>query len=194
RSGGEEMRWLLRRGSQGGGGPDDREQAARGNEVRNPLPHSHEGSAQRDRIAKSNDPGVVCDGEELRALFKPGRRVRRDPRVHETEINLPMTQIHQLQRALLLIEQGRHEMAATELRGHLVEEPNDGFAQALLAICLLEQKQIKEAEAAAHDAIGCAPDLAFSHYALARVLSERNRNDEALKAIFEAIRLEPTDA
>jgi tetratricopeptide (TPR) repeat protein len=100
----------------------------------------------------------------------------------------------QMQRGLLLMEQGRHEMAEQEMRQHLVQEPNDGFAHALLALCLLEQKRLKEAEEASHSAIGSEPDSAFSHYALARVLSERNRDDEALHAIEEAIRLDPTDA
>lgn len=105
-----------------------------------------------------------------------------------------MTQTFQLQRALVLIEQGRHEMAEKEVRQHLVEEPNDGFAHALLSLCLLEQKRLQEAESAAHESIGNDPDLAFSHYALARVLLQRNREVEALNAIDEAIRLEPTDA
>jgi tetratricopeptide (TPR) repeat protein len=100
----------------------------------------------------------------------------------------------QLQRALVLHEQGRHELAEKELRQHLAAEPTDGFAHALLAVSLLEQEQREAAEQAARDAIGHAPDLAFAHYAHARVLSDRNRDDEAVAAIHEAIRLEPTDA
>lgn len=100
----------------------------------------------------------------------------------------------QLQRALVLHEQGRHDLAEKELRQHLVAEPNDGFAQALLAIALIEQERRDEAEQTAIEAIGHAPDMAFAHYALARVLSDRNRTDEAIDSIREAIRLEPTDA
>lgn len=105
-----------------------------------------------------------------------------------------MNQSPQLQRALVLHQQGRHDLAEKELRQHLASEPNDGFAHALLAISLLEQEQLKEAEQSAREAIGAAPDLAFAHYALARVLSHRNRDAEAATAIQEAIRLEPTDA
>jgi Tfp pilus assembly protein PilF len=105
-----------------------------------------------------------------------------------------MNQSPQLQRALVLHQQGRHDLAEKELRQHLATEPNDGFAHALLAISLLEQEQLKDAEQSAREAIGAAPDLAFVHYALARVLSHRNRDAEAVTAIQEAIRLEPTDA
>lgn len=99
----------------------------------------------------------------------------------------------QLQRSLVLYQQGRHELAEKELRQHLATEPNDGFALALLAICLLEQQKRDSAERTAREAIGHAPDLAFAHYALARVLSDRHRADEAAAAVQEAIRLEPTD-
>jgi tetratricopeptide (TPR) repeat protein len=99
-----------------------------------------------------------------------------------------------LQRALVLNQQGRHDLAEKELRQHLASEPNDGFAHGLLAISCLEQERLKEAEQSAREAIGNAPDFAFTHYALARVLSSRNREDEAVTAIQEAIRLEPTDA
>lgn len=105
-----------------------------------------------------------------------------------------MNQSPQLQRALVLHQQGRHDLAEKELRQHLASEPNDGFAQALLAISSLEQDRLDEAEQSARTAIGAAPDFAFTHYALARVLSKRNREDEARAAIQEAIRLEPTDA
>lgn len=100
----------------------------------------------------------------------------------------------QLQRALVLHQQGRHDLAEKELRQHLVQEPNDGFGHAMLAISLLELERIEEADQAAREALGNAPDMAFAHYALARVLSARNREDEAGLAIQEAIRLEPTDA
>jgi hypothetical protein len=59
---------------------------------------------------------------------------------------------------------------------------------------MLEQERRDEAEQTAKESIAALPDLAFTHYALARVLSDRNREDEAAAAIAEAIRLEPTDA
>ena len=99
-----------------------------------------------------------------------------------------------MQRALVLHQQGRHDLAEKELQQHLAQWPSDGFAHAMLAISLLEQERLDPAEQAAREAIGNAPDMAFVHYAMARVLSARNREDEAVMAIQEAIRLEPTDA
>lgn len=100
----------------------------------------------------------------------------------------------QLQRALVLQEQGRHELAEQALRQHLVQSPSDGFGHALLAISLLEQERLDDAAACARDAVANAPDQAFPHYALARVFWNQNREAEAATAIQEAIRLEPTDA
>lgn len=105
-----------------------------------------------------------------------------------------MDQSPQLQRALVLHQQGRHDLAEKELRQHLATVPTDGFALGLLAISCLEQERLDEAEQSAREAIGHAPDFAFAHYAMARVLSQRNREAEAVTAIQEAIRLEPTDA
>ncbi len=99
-----------------------------------------------------------------------------------------------LQRAMVLQQQGRHQLAENELRQHLAAAPEDGFAMAVLAISLAEQERREEAEITARTAIGHAPDMPFCHYALARILTDRQRLDDALTAIREAIRLEPTDA
>ena len=99
-----------------------------------------------------------------------------------------------LQRALLLQEQHRHDLAEKEFRLHLASDPTDGFALAALAGSLLELERRDDAEAAAREAIGLVPDMAFAHYVMARVMSDRNRTPEALAAILEAIRLEPQDA
>jgi tetratricopeptide (TPR) repeat protein len=99
-----------------------------------------------------------------------------------------------LQRAVLLIQQSRHELAEGELRQSLATEPDDPYAHALMALCLAQREQFKEATAEAEQAIHLGPDFSFAHYAMARVMHRRNREDEALAAIHEAIRLEPFDA
>lgn len=104
-----------------------------------------------------------------------------------------MTQPH-LQRALVLFEQGRGELAEPELRGALSADPNQPLAHALLALCLAEQKKFAEATAEAKTAIHLAPELASAHYAHARVLQQRNRLAEALAAVEVAILLDPVDA
>lgn len=97
-------------------------------------------------------------------------------------------------RASMLMEQNRHALAAEELQGHLATEPNDPYAHSLLALCLAEAEDFKEATRHAEEAIRIAPDFAFAHYAAACVLIERNRFKEAITAINEAIRLDPEDA
>jgi tetratricopeptide (TPR) repeat protein len=98
-----------------------------------------------------------------------------------------------LQRALLLHEQGRYELAEEQLRQSLAQEPHDAYAHALLALCLKERELFKDATAEAQQAIHLAPDFAFAHYALAVVWMARNFQADALNAINEAIRLDATD-
>lgn len=98
-----------------------------------------------------------------------------------------------LQRAQLLMQQRRYELAIEQLQLALVEPENRNLAHAYLALCLVEREQFNEAEHHARQAIAEAPDESFSMYALACVLSARNRLDEADAAIREAIQLEPTD-
>jgi len=99
----------------------------------------------------------------------------------------------QLQRAQMLLSQGRTEMAETELRQVLVTDPNDAFAHTLLAACLLDQKQYDEATEEAGQAIHLSPDEAFAHYMMGQVMYHRNRFDEAQQAAESAIALDPYD-
>jgi tetratricopeptide (TPR) repeat protein len=99
-----------------------------------------------------------------------------------------------LQRALLLYQQSRFELAEPELRQALAADPDDAYAHALLALCLAHREQFDEATQEARQAIHLAPDFAFAHYAMANVLQDRRRYDEAIAAISEALRLEPEDA
>jgi tetratricopeptide (TPR) repeat protein len=100
----------------------------------------------------------------------------------------------QLQRALLLFEQNRYEMAEAELRQVLVMDPHDPYAHAILALCLAHRDQVNEATEEARQAIHVAPDFAFAHYALAWTLHQRHRGSEALAAVREAVRLDPENA
>ena len=99
-----------------------------------------------------------------------------------------------LQRALLLFDQGRLELAERELRLALAAEPAAPHARALLALCLLQREDYAGATAEAEGAVGLAPDFPFAHYVLGRVFLGRNRPREALAAATEAVRLDPTDA
>lgn len=98
------------------------------------------------------------------------------------------------QRALLLYQQRRYDLAEQELRQLFTAEPSHAFGHAILAMCLSDLKRFDEATREAHQAIHLAPDFPVAHYALAYVLYDRNRLQEAQIAIEEAIRLEPDDA
>ncbi len=98
-----------------------------------------------------------------------------------------------LQRAQLLYDQSRYDLAEQELRQALAQEPHEPFAHALLALTLSERGDFRAATEAARQAINLAPDSPFNHYAMAAVLIRRDRFDEAHTAIQEAIRLDPSD-
>lgn len=95
-----------------------------------------------------------------------------------------------LQRAILLFQQSRPEMAEAELRQSLAADPHDAYAHALLALCLAKCEQFKEATEEAQQAVHFSPDFPFAHYALAHVWHDRNHNDEALASVHEALRLD----
>ena len=98
-------------------------------------------------------------------------------------------------RIQLLLAQSRYDMAERDLRSLLAEEPRDATALALLALCLLHDRdRMVEATTTAEQAIGFAPDEPLGHYALAVSLLRRNRNSEAESAIQESLRLDPHDA
>jgi tetratricopeptide (TPR) repeat protein len=98
-----------------------------------------------------------------------------------------------LQRALVLYEQGRNELAEQELRQELATDTESPLAHAVLALCLSRLERFDEATAEARAAIHAAPDLPLAHYAHASVLHDRHRLPEALAATREAIRLDPSE-
>src|SRR5262245_4167204 len=98
-----------------------------------------------------------------------------------------------LQRAEVLLQQNRYDLAEKELRQAIAMEPNEALAYSYLAGCLAERKEWLPATQAAQQGVGLDPASGYSHYALARVLSDRHLNKEARASIDEAIRLEPYD-
>ncbi|MCO5168121.1 MAG: tetratricopeptide repeat protein [Planctomycetes bacterium] len=99
-----------------------------------------------------------------------------------------------LARAHLLLTQGRHAQAESEVRAALAADPHDAGAHALLAFSLLGQERRDEAQRAAEAAIGAAPDASLGHTALALVLLDRRDHEGAARAALEAVRLDPDDA
>jgi len=99
-----------------------------------------------------------------------------------------------LERAILLAQQSRFDLAENELRLALVLEPENAQAHALIAMCLAQREQFGEATAAATQAIHLDPAYAFGYYMHARILLDRNRFADALDAVNEAIRLDSDNA
>ncbi|HEV3167476.1 MAG TPA: tetratricopeptide repeat protein [Isosphaeraceae bacterium] len=97
-------------------------------------------------------------------------------------------------RALVLYHQNRYDLAGRELRMELAQDPDNGLAHAVLALCLVQGKALDEAQREAEEAIRLAPTLPFSHYALATILYERHKLKPAEAAIAQAIQLDPGDA
>ncbi|MBD2743774.1 tetratricopeptide repeat protein [Coleofasciculus sp. FACHB-1120] len=96
-----------------------------------------------------------------------------------------------LERARLLIEQSRYEMAEQELRQELAMEPDSAIAHTLLALCLNHRQMYPEATQMAQRAIRLAPDWGYAHYVLAYILCDYNQLLEAETVLKEALRLSP---
>ena len=98
-----------------------------------------------------------------------------------------------LERALVLIDL-RPDAAVREINQALAEEPEDSFAHAVLALCLLELKDGANALREAKESLRLGADEAFNFYVLARCHFDADRLIEAEVAIEEAIELDPFDA
>lgn len=98
-----------------------------------------------------------------------------------------------LARAQLLLAQSRPADAEREAMLALAAQPDDPAALALLALSRVEQRKGPEALAAAEAAVGLAPDTAYYHYVHAITLHRLDRDDDARRAIGEALRLNPED-
>ncbi len=94
----------------------------------------------------------------------------------------------------MLMDAGRTELAANELRRILVESPSDSYAHACLSLCLSDLEKHTEATSHARNAIANDPELDYGHYALGRSLLQRNRPKDALDPALEAVRLDHTSS
>ncbi len=99
-----------------------------------------------------------------------------------------------IERARLLIEQRRYDMALESLHLAIGENPENPDAHVLTALALTELKRLPEALREAKTAIGLAPEADFCHYVLALVYNRMNQDKKAEAAIQQAILLDPHDA
>ncbi len=96
-------------------------------------------------------------------------------------------------RARLLAEQGRYELAMEEAAAYLAKHPNSSRGHTLLSFCQSEKGAHKQAIQQAQQALGLAPDDDFCHFALARAYYYDNNLKEAEAAISIALNLDPDD-
>ena len=98
-----------------------------------------------------------------------------------------------VEKALILIQQGRYEMAEESLQRELAASPEDPYPRALLALCRSERKQHSSAIEQAKLAVSAGPDEAYCHFVLAKVLHGADRTDDAMRSLEEAMRLDPDE-
>lgn len=99
-----------------------------------------------------------------------------------------------IQRAQLLYQQERYDMAADACRQALAQMPQNGYAHSLLGLCLVRQGKYEEATSEARAGIHIEPDASFGHYALGVISQERNYFAAAESAARQALELSPEDA
>jgi tetratricopeptide (TPR) repeat protein len=97
-------------------------------------------------------------------------------------------------RGMVLLQQGRNDLADREFREALSQDPDDPMAHACLSLCLSRRDEDAAALAEADEAVRTGPDLAFCHYVRGLALNSLDRHAEAQAAALEAIRLDPDDA
>ena len=109
-------------------------------------------------------------------------------------VQKPPTMSRYLERAQLLIEQGRYPEAEKELQQALGQDPNDQLVFVLLTICLLNRRDFPAAQQSVQRALALEPADPYAHYLLAKVHLELNKPAQALLSVDEAIRLNPFES
>ncbi|PSB51358.1 tetratricopeptide repeat protein [Chamaesiphon polymorphus] len=96
-----------------------------------------------------------------------------------------------LDRAWFLLQNNRFDRSEQEIRKHLSENPDDAFAHALLATCLVDLSRHSEAIKSAEQAISIEPDNGRMYWTLGCIYIRLRNGDLAEKYLLEAICLEP---
>ena len=99
-----------------------------------------------------------------------------------------------LERAQLLLTQGRIDLAEKEVRQALALDPDSPPAHAILACCLSETHHEDEAIESVRRAIELDPLYPYAFYLMAAIRLDQKKLDDARQAIDQAISLNPTDA
>lgn len=100
----------------------------------------------------------------------------------------------QLQRAFQLMELGRYELAEKELRGCLVQNPEDDLVNSYLAFCLMQMKRYEEAETFIKKAIALSPSHSYHYYVFGYLLFLQDKKNEAEKVARQLLEMDPYEA
>ena len=96
-------------------------------------------------------------------------------------------------RAAVLIDEGRMQDAAREMRAGLAIEPEEPDLLIGLATCLLGLEELDEAEVVISAALALAPGDPCAHHAHFVLLQDRGDHEGAERAILQAIELDPDE-
>lgn len=99
-----------------------------------------------------------------------------------------------LERAELLLDQGRHKDAEASIKEALQHEPNNDYALALLGRCYLNSERYKEGITIVQQAIAINPDEDFYFYLLGFGYYQLNEYIIAQEQLRRAIELNPYHA
>ncbi|GAP97706.1 tetratricopeptide repeat protein [Leptolyngbya sp. NIES-2104] len=100
---------------------------------------------------------------------------------------------NQFERARLLFEQRRFDLAVKELHQGLAIDPDDASCHRLLALCFAQLNQEKDAIAQIDRAIALEPNHGGAHYIKAGILRDQGNLKAAKSSVLEALRLDPED-
>ncbi|HML74760.1 MAG TPA: tetratricopeptide repeat protein [Anaerohalosphaeraceae bacterium] len=99
-----------------------------------------------------------------------------------------------MNNAIILMQQGRFDLAEKELKRLLIQEPEDYHLHAVLAECLDRLDRHKEAESEIRTALSIESGDPYVHYVLCQILLSLKKIKEAKIAAREAVTLDPDDA
>ena len=95
-----------------------------------------------------------------------------------------------VQKIEILLAQNRYDMAYSELKSYLAGNPDDMYAQSMLAICCINLKKFDETKVIVENCMHREPWNPYFHFLKANYHAVKGEIDQGLKAIDEAISLD----
>ncbi len=98
------------------------------------------------------------------------------------------------EKAQVLISQRRFDLAIKELRKAIAQDMDNSFAHSMLAMCLSQTGEDKEALKEAQEGVRLDPNDSYAHYILSNIYLNQEEFNLSELSIREALRLNPYDA